>query len=96
MSAPWRLRILLALISCYLFLAFAAPILTDDAGLLVPKPHIWFEDVDQQWLYGCVILIVGWVALGPGMMAIRAPQGLVALGWLTLAWLLWAHDHGEQ
>jgi hypothetical protein len=84
--ARWRVRALYALIGFYFFVAFAAPILTGETGFLLLKSG--WRDVDQHWLYGCVILIAGWVALGPGQMAIRAPQGLIAVGWLLLAWLL--------
>ncbi|MGI8979801.1 MAG: hypothetical protein ACR2FY_11305 [Pirellulaceae bacterium] len=86
-SARRRLRMLIGMMSVYLFLAFAAPILTDEAGLLLLRSG-WWRDVDQYWLYGCVILVAGWTALGPGRLAIRMPQGLIAVGWLLLAWLL--------
>lgn len=85
-SARRRFRILLALIGTYLIIAFAAPILTGETGFLLLNSG--WREVDQHWLYGCVILIAGWTALGPGRMDLRAVQGLIAVGWLLLAWLV--------
>ncbi len=85
-SARRRFRILAALIGLYLFLAFAVPILTGEAGFFLLKSG--WRDVDQHWLYGCVVLIAGWTALGPGRLVVRALQGLVAVAWLLTAWLL--------
>jgi hypothetical protein len=86
-SARWRFRVLYTLIGFYLFIAFAAPILTDDAGLLWLRSRR-LADVDQHWLYACMILIGGWVAVGPHRIPLRALQGLIGIGWLLLAWLL--------
>src|SRR5687767_1676190 len=86
-SARRRFWILAALMGFYLFLVFAAPILTDEAGLLLLRSG-WWRDADQNWLYGCVILVASWTALGSGRLAIRMLQGLIAIGWLLLAWLL--------
>lgn len=87
LSARWRSRILLALIGFYFLFAFAATVLTDQAGLLLLRSGRW-RDVDQHWLYGCMILIGGWIALGPGRMLLRALQGMLGIGWLLLIWLL--------
>jgi hypothetical protein len=87
-SARWRFRVLLAVTSCYLFIAFAAPILIDEAGVLLLKPHYRWSGVDRHWLCGCTMLISAWVALGQGRIVIRALQGLIAASWLLLAWLL--------
>ena len=87
-NARWRFRILLAVASFYLLLTFAAPILIDDAGLLLLKPHGWWSGVDRYWLCGCVALVAGWMALGPGPLPKRAVKGLIGILWLMLAWLL--------
>jgi|GEM_PF-2354754 len=87
-SARSRWRVLfLALIGNYLFITFAAPILTDEAGLLWLRSP-WLTRLDQFWLYGCVILVAGWTALAQGRLALRGAQGLVGVGWLLLLWLL--------
>lgn len=86
--ATWRFRILLTVAGFYLLLTFAAPILIDDAGLLLLKPHGWWSGVDRYWLCGCVALVAGWMALGPGPPTKRAVQGLIGILWLMLAWLL--------
>jgi len=86
-SARSSWRVLLALIGTYLFITFAAPILMDEAGLLWLRSP-WLTRVDQFWLYGCVILIAGWTALGPGRLILRGAQGLIGVGWLLLLWLL--------
>ncbi len=88
LSARSRIRILVSLIGFYFFVTFALPILTDDAGVLLLKPHGWWREVDRHWLMGCAILIAGWVALGPEPIAARALQGVIAGGWLLLAWML--------
>jgi len=86
--ARQRTRILLALICGYFFIAFAAPILTDEAGLLLLKPHHWWNGFDRNWLCGCVTLIAGSMALGSGPLPKRLVQGFIGLGWLFLIWLL--------
>ena len=86
LSTRWRFRIFLSLIGVYLVIAFVAPILTGETGFLLLNSG--WREVDQHWLYGCVILIAGWTAVGPGRIGLRAVQGLIAVGWLLLAWLV--------
>jgi hypothetical protein len=88
LTARRRFLILRSLLGVYAFVTFASPILIDDAGLLMLKPHGWWREVDRYWLMGCAVLIAGWMALGRGQLAFRALQGLIAGGWLMLAWML--------
>jgi hypothetical protein len=83
-----RARILLAIAGLYFFVAFALPILTDQAGLLLLRPTHWWVRADRFWLCGCGMLIAGWMALGSGRFVQRFFQGLVAASWLLLAWML--------
>jgi hypothetical protein len=85
-SAQRRFRIFIPLVGLYLFIAFAAPILTGETGFLLLNSG--WREVDQHWLYGCVVLIGVWIAVGPGQMGLRAVQGLIAAGWLLLTWLV--------
>ena len=86
--ARQRTRLLLAIAGLYFFVALAAPILTDQAGLLLLRPAHWWERTDRFWLCGCGMLIAGWMALGSGRFVQRFFQGLVAASWLLLAWML--------
>ena len=88
LSERRRFQLLLAIIGCYFFIAFATPFLTDAAKILLLMPSEPWNQIDAYWLYGCVVLIAGWVALGPGRMAIRGVQGIIVAGWLLLAWML--------
>jgi hypothetical protein len=78
----------LAIVGLYFFVAFAAPILTDQAGLLLLRPAHWWENTDRFWLCGCGMLIAGWMALGSGRFVQRFFPGVVAASWLLLAWML--------
>ena len=96
----WRFWVLLASIAfCYL-VAFATPILTDTTRIVSNVAQDQWEAIDRYWLYGCHVLIAGWVALGPGRLVLRAVQGIIAAGWLLLAWMLglsmspnWRQEH---
>jgi hypothetical protein len=96
----WRFRALLAYIAFCYFVAFVTPILTDTTRIVSNITENKWEALDRYWLYGCNVLIAGWIALGPGRLILRMTQGLIAAGWLILAWMLglsmspnWRKDH---
>jgi hypothetical protein len=87
LSARRRFQLLFAISGFYLFIASVSPILADAAGIFTLHRETW-DQIDDHWLYGCIILIAGWVALGPGRMAMRGLQGFIVAGWLLLVWML--------
>lgn len=87
-SVRRRFPLLLTLFGFYSLIAFATPILTDTAAILLSTSNEAWNQLDRQWMCGCAILIAGWVALGPGRTITRALQGLFAAVWFLIVWML--------